>query len=195
MFPTDLAAFLDLIRQQGEAAYAFMFAYALLHALLLAVFAGYAAHAGALGVGQAIAVCWIGSLLGDVLRFWIGRRFGTRWLRSAPRLERTARTVARLADRYHLWMILIHRFPYGIRGVAGIVYGMSSLPWPKFLMLNAVAAGLWAVTTVSAGYAFGFVSEKAMSDALSGLGVAMLVVFLGLAWLLSRKLGRALERG
>ncbi len=58
-----------------------------------------------------------------------------------------------------------------------------------------VAAGLWATTTVSAGYAFGYVSEKTMSDASSGLGLGLLVAFLGLPWFLSRRLERALERG
>ena len=48
LFPTDLASFLDLIRQNGDAAYSFMFAFASSHNLLLILFAGYAAHSGAL---------------------------------------------------------------------------------------------------------------------------------------------------
>ena len=48
LFPTDLTSFLDLIRQHGDAAYSIMFAYASSHSLLLALFAGYAAHSGAL---------------------------------------------------------------------------------------------------------------------------------------------------
>ena len=92
-------------------------------------------------------------------------------------------------------MILIHRYPYGIRGLAGIAYGMSSVRWPTFLALNFVAAGLWSFVTVGAGYAFGYVSEKTLNDASSGVGVVMLVAFLGLAWVLSRRLERALERG
>src|SRR5215213_6443230 len=76
LFPTDLASFLDLIRQHGDAAYSIMFAYAASHSLLLTLFAGYAAHSGALGFGTLIVVCWLGSFTGDVIRFWIGRRFG-----------------------------------------------------------------------------------------------------------------------
>jgi uncharacterized protein (TIGR03382 family) len=33
-----------------------------------------------------------------------------------------------------------------------------------------------------------------MNDASSGVGIVMLVVFLGLSWLLSRKLERAVEQ-
>ena len=86
LFPTDLASFLDLIRQHGDAAYSIMFAYAASHSLLLALFAGYAAHSGALQLGTLILVCWFGSFAGDAVRFWIGRRFGTRLLGSFPRL-------------------------------------------------------------------------------------------------------------
>jgi membrane protein DedA with SNARE-associated domain len=72
-FPTDLTSFLDLIRQHGDAAYCFIFAYAASHSFLLALFAGYAAQSGALSFGTLIAICWLGSFTGDVIRFWIGR--------------------------------------------------------------------------------------------------------------------------
>jgi len=193
-FPTDLTSFLDLIRQHGDAAYSFIFAFAASHQLLLTLFAGYAAHAGALGFGTLIAICWLGSFIGDVIRFWIGRRFGTRWLGSFPRLQRAVQVAAQLADRHHVWMILLHRYPNGIRGVAGFAYGMSPLSWPRFLALSFVAAGLWACAVVSAGYAFGRLSEKVMSDASSGLGLALLLAFLGLTWFLSKRLERVIER-
>lgn len=194
LFPTDLASFLDLIRQHGDAAYSLMFAYATSHSLLFALFAGYAAHSGALDFGTLIVVFWFGSFAGDVIRFWIGRRFGIRWLGPFPRLERTVQTAARLADRHYVWMILFHRYPHGIRGVAGFAYGMSQLPWSTFLALNFVAAGVWSCTIVSAGYVFGQASEKLMSDASSALGIVMLVAFLGLSWILSKKLERVVER-
>jgi membrane protein DedA with SNARE-associated domain len=193
-FPTDLASFLDLIRQHGDAAYSFMFAYAASHSLLLTLFAGYAAHSGALGFGTLIVVCWFGSFTGDAIRFWIGRRFGTRWIGPFPRLERAVRVAAELANRHYVWMILIHRYPHGIRGVAAFAYGMSRLPWSTFLALNFCAAGLWSCIVVSAGYFFGHLSEKMMSDASSGLGFVLLVVFLGLSWFLSKKLDRIVER-
>jgi len=194
LFPTDLASFLDLIRQHGDAAYSLMFGYAASHSLLLALFAGYAAHSGVLSLGTLIAVCWIGSFTGDVIRFWIGRRFGTRWFARFRRLEQAVHSAARLADRYYIWMILFHRYPHGIRGVAGFAYGISRLPWSTFLMLNFVAAGLWSCTVVLLGYAFGQVSEKVISDASSGLGLVMLVMFLGVSWILSKKVEQVVGR-
>ncbi|MCX7297751.1 MAG: hypothetical protein NTU64_12960 [Hyphomicrobiales bacterium] len=63
-FPSDLASFLELIRQNGDAAYSFMFAYSASHSLLFGLFAGYAAHSGAFALGTLIVVCWIGSFTG-----------------------------------------------------------------------------------------------------------------------------------
>lgn len=194
MIPTDLASFLDLIRQNGDIAYSIMFGYAAANLLLLTMFSGYAAHAGALDAGTLVLVCWVGTFTGDTVRFWVGRRFGTRWLGSFPRLERAVQTAARLADRHYVWMILFHRYPHGIRSVAGFAYGMSQLPWSTFLAFNMVASGLWACAAVSAGYAFGHISEKLMSDASSTFGLVMLVAFLGLSLILVRKLERVVER-
>ena len=190
VFPTDLASFLDLIRQNGEATYSLMFVYAVAHSLLIVLFAGYAASSGALNLSTLILVCWLGSFIGDVIRFWVGRRFGTRWFRSVPKLERALRMAARLTDRYYVWMIISHRYPHGIRGAAGFAYGMSELPWSRFLALNFVAAGLWSCIIISVGYAFGQASEKLMNDASSGLGLAMLILFLGASWILSKRLAR-----
>ena len=194
LYPTDLASFLELIRQNGDAAFGFMFAFATSHNLLLVLFAGYVASSGALNLGTLIAACWLGSFVGDVVRFWIGRRFGTRWLNRFPRTQRMVEIAAKLADRHHVWMILLHRYPHGIRGVAGFAYGISALPWPTFLVLNFVAAGLWSCSVIAAGYAFGQVSEKVMNDASSGLGIVMLVAFLALSWVLSKKLEQVAER-
>jgi membrane protein DedA with SNARE-associated domain len=194
MFPSDLTSFLDLIRQNGNAAYSFMFAYAASHSLLLGLFAGYAAHSGALSLPTLIAVCWLGTFAGDLFRFWVGRQYGGRLTERFPQIGRYLQAAARLADRHHLWLIWFHRYPNGVRGLAGFAYGMSQLSWPTFLTLNFVAAGLWSVTVVSAGYAFGHVSEKALSDASSGLGTVMLIAFLGLSWYVSKKLDGIVER-
>jgi membrane protein DedA with SNARE-associated domain len=193
-FPTDLASFLELLRLHGDEAYGLIFAFAASHSMLLTLFAGYASSSGALNIEILIAVVWAGSFLGDTFRFWIGRCFGNQWLSPFPRLHRTSQIVIRLVDRYYVWLILFHRYPHGIRGVAGFAYGMSRLPWHTFLVFNFVAAGLWSGVVLSAGHAFGQISEKLLNDAFSGIGMVMLIIFLALSWILSRKLERIAEQ-
>lgn len=193
-FPTDLASFLEIIRQNGEIAYSLIFAWASSHSLLLTLFAGYAAFSGVLNFATLVGVCWFGSFFGDVFRFWVGRAFGIGWLKRYPRLHGAVEKAVLLSGRHYIWMILTHRYPHGIRGIAALAYGASPLPWSVFLLLNIVASGIWAVAIVSAGYAFGRMSEKVMNDASSTLGLIMLVVFLGLSWLLSRKFDEVVAR-
>jgi membrane protein DedA with SNARE-associated domain len=189
----DLTHIVGLIRQHGDIAYSFIFAYAASHSMLVVLLAGYTAHMGALDWGKLVLICWAGSCFGDVVRFWIGRRFGTRWLRSFPRLERAVQVAARLADRHYLWIPLIHRYPHGIRSVAGFAFGVSRLPSSTFHALNVVAAGIWALVIVSIGYGFGHLSEKTLSDAASNVSLATMLVFLGLFWFLSKRLERVAE--
>jgi hypothetical protein len=47
---------------------------------------------------------------------------------------------------------------------------------------------------LSVGHAFGQISEKLLNDAFSGIGMVMLVVFLALSWVLSKKLERVAEQ-
>ena len=115
-------------------------------------------------------------------------RNGPRW----PRISAHAATVKRLVDRHALWLPLIHRFPYGIRGLGAFAYGLSKMSWGLFLILNLIGAAIWSVSMVLAGYAFGKVSDKVLGDTVSGLSVAMLVAFLAVSWLLSRKLEQAI---
>lgn len=194
IFPTDLASFFELLRLHGDEAYGLIFAFAASHSMLLTLFAGYASSSGSLDLGTLVAVVWAGSFLGDTIRFGIGRFFGTQWLSPFPRLQRSSQIVVRLVDRYYVWLILFHRYPHGIRGVAGFAYGMSRLSWPTFLVFNFVAAGLWSGVVLSAGHAFGQVSEKLLNDAFSGIGMVMLIVFLALSWVLSKKLERVAEQ-
>lgn len=194
IFPTDLASFFELLRLHGDEAYGLIFAFAASHSMLLTLFAGYASSSGSLDLGTLVAVVWAGSFLGDTIRFGIGRFFGTQWLSPFPRLQRSSQIVVRLVDRYYVWLILFHRYPHGIRGVAGFAYGMSRLSWPTFLAFNFVAAGLWSGVVLSAGHAFGQVSEKLLNDAFSGIGMVMLIVFLTLSWVFSKKLERIAEQ-
>lgn len=190
----DLAQILDLIKQHGDIVYGFLFAHALYNSLLAPLFTGYAAHMDALELRTVIPVCWAGGFIGDTVRFWIARQWGHKLTEAFPRIGKGIIAMRPLIDRHHAWMILIHRYPHGIRGLAAFAYGASGLDWRRFLVLNFVSAGLWAAAVVMIGYSFGHMSEKALGEAASTAGFAVLALFLGLAWLLSKRLERAMAQ-
>jgi membrane protein DedA with SNARE-associated domain len=193
VLPTDFASFTALIRMHSEIAYGLMFAFASGHAMLYVLFAGYMAQAGVLDPVKLGLACLTGSFVGDVVRFWIARAVGIGWLNGIPRLMHLVERIAKLAERNSVWMILTHRYPLGIRGVAAFAYGLSQIPWIRFLPLNLIAATIWAVGMVAAGYGLGHVSESVLQQSASRLGALMLIAFLGIAWLLSRRLERSIE--
>jgi membrane protein DedA with SNARE-associated domain len=193
VIPTDVNQVLELIRTHGELAYGFVFGWALGNSFVILI-AGYAAYLGAFSWGKLVLVCWLGGFAGDAFRFWVGRRYGARLLSSFPRIERAMRDTERMVTHHFLWMILMHRYVWGIRNLASFAFGISRVPTATFLALNFVSAGLWSVAMISAGYAFSHLSDKVISDAASRMSVVALVVFVGLFWLLSKRLSRALEK-
>ena len=58
--------------------------------------------------------------------------------------------------------------------------GMSGLPWGRFLVLNFIAAGLWANAFCAAGYLLGQAFENMLGDMARNFGLVMLAVFLTL---------------
>jgi membrane protein DedA with SNARE-associated domain len=187
----DLAYILDLIRQHGPG---IIFAFAASHSMIAALLAGYLAQSGALDLTNALLLCWTGSFAGDAVRFWIGRRYGLSWFNSFPRIEAGLKKAGRLVDQHYVLLLLIHRYPLGIRNAAAFAFGISNMSWPFFFSLNFISAGLWAGLTVFAGYTFFHIAEKTMDDTASKVGLALLIVFVAAIWLLGRRLERALER-
>jgi membrane protein DedA with SNARE-associated domain len=192
--PTDLNQLLNIVREHGELAYSFVFIWAMGNSLILVLLAGFASQLGGFDWGKLVMVCWIGSFAGDAVRFFIGRRFGSKWLSSFPRIERALQMTTRLVEHHYSWFVFLYRYPNGIRSLAGFAFGISSIPTRTFLLLNFVSAGLWSLTTVSAGYAFSKLTDRMVNDAASGLGMALLIGFLALFWFLGKRLDRALEK-
>lgn len=193
MIPTSLAQLLELIRANGDLAYAFLLSYAAANSLIGVLFAGYAAALGALDWSRVFLVCWAGGFLGDTIRFWIARKFGPGLLKRVPRFAPTIMSVVRLVDRYLVWVLLFHRYPHGIRGAAAFACGLGNVPVATFVAFNFVSAGVWAGLVSGAGYGFGHLSDKVLADAASGIGLVSLLAFLGLFWLMSRKLDQVID--
>ena len=116
---------------------------------------GLAAHRGYLELPWVMLTAFVGSLLGDQLYFYLGRRHGTTMLAKhpawTPRVERTQQLI----ERYHTPLILGIRFMIGLRTIGPFVMGMSNLPVGRFVVLNAIGAALWAITISLLGYLLG----------------------------------------
>jgi len=153
------------------------------------VLGGFAAHQGFLRLDLVMACAFIGSFCGDQLWFWIGRRFGRRWLDAHPGKAPAIERVSRMLDRWGAWFVLSFRFLYGLRSVSPVAIGLSSISALRFAVLNLVAAAVWSVSVGALGYFGGNAVEAvlgrlqywehrllaALAIALAGYGVHLLV--------------------
>ena len=161
-----------------------------------AIFGGFFAHQNVFVLWQTCAVAFTGAFLGDTALFLAGRRFAGH-PRVASLRERPGFSQAhRLVETHPNLFVLGNRFIYGLRMVGGVAAGLSSIPLPRFLALNAVSAAVWTALFVSIGYFFGLGAETLIGDALVkherlliGIAVSVAVAVLGL-WIGRRYLRR-----
>jgi membrane protein DedA with SNARE-associated domain len=129
--------------------------------------AGLAAHQGYLVLTWVILAAFLGSLGGDQLFFYLGRKHSQAVLSRRPTWEQKAQKVHKLMNRFETPIILSFRFLYGLRTVAPFVIGMSPVSFKKFILLNAAGALIWAVAIGSGGYLFGHALEVIIGKAKS----------------------------
>lgn len=128
------------------------------------VIAGVAAQQGHLQLQYVMVAAFCGSLVSDQLAFFIGRRWGMRWLTKKPgRAERYERARA-LIDRHQILITLLFRFLYGLRNVIPFALGMSRMKTSRYVALNVIGAAVWAVVLAVLGWAFGAAAEMMVND-------------------------------
>jgi membrane protein DedA with SNARE-associated domain len=168
----------DLIRSYGHWFYVITFVWTFLEGETFVIFAGFAAHEGVVRLDLLILIAWLGTFCGDQCYFWIGRRFGPGLLERFPRWKPgVAKAMEGLRD-HSTWFILTFRFVYLVRNFASFACGLSGISWPKFAILNFIAAGVWAVSFASFGYLLGKMFEHMLGDIARGFGLVMLGGFL-----------------
>jgi len=128
------------------------------------VLGGFAAHRGYLALPWVILAAFIGSLCGDQLFFYLGRKHSQMILAKRQSWKGRIERAQKLLDRFRTPLVLAFRFLYGLRTVAPFVIGMSPVPTRRFIFLNAVGALVWAVAIGSASYLFGHTMEIILGD-------------------------------
>ena len=105
-----------------------------------------------------------GTLCGDQLFYYLGRRFGTPFLIARPKLAAKADWALTLVRTRETVFILSYRFIYGVRNVSPFVIGASGIPPARFLLLNVLASTVWAASFVVGGYLLGRAMQIWLED-------------------------------
>lgn len=169
--------FHQFILDHGTLSYLVTFAWTFFEGETFVIFAGFAAAQGLLAWPLLLIAAWLGSFAGDQTYFWIGRHFGVRLLARQPLWrERVDRALSWL-DRYDAGFILIFRFIYGVRNFSSFALGVSHVHWRRFMILNFVAAGLWAALFVGAGYVCGHTLGRMLGEIAQRFSQSLLIIF------------------
>ncbi|MGO9769728.1 MAG: DedA family protein [Roseiarcus sp.] len=124
-----------------------------------AVFAG----RGDFHIGLVIACAAAAAILGDNAGYWVGREFGFpliyRYGRYIRVDEGRLKVAQYLFQRHGGKIVFFGRFVAILRAFAAFLAGVNHLPWPRFLLFNALGGVVWATLFGIGGYFLGFAFE------------------------------------
>jgi len=165
------------ILEHGTLSYLLTFAWTFFEGETFVIFAGFAAAQGLLSLPPIIVAAWLGSFAGDQTYFWIGRHFGVRLLARQPVWREKVDRALVWLKRFDAWFILSFRFIYGVRNFSSFTIGISRVHWRRFMVLNFIAAGVWAVIFVMAGYLSGHALGRMLGEIAERFSEILLVLF------------------
>ena len=150
----------------------------------------FAARTHHLDIWSLIAAGIAAAILGEVVGFWIGRRFGHQLLmRYGARLgftEGRIRIGQWLFVRYGGRFVFIARFLPFLRNMAAVLAGTNAMAQRNFYFASATAAAAWIVCYGLASYSFGEAFADVASPAAVVLGLAAASVVLAAPALMLR---------
>lgn len=142
--------------------------------------AGVVASQGALPLWLVILVASSGAIIGDSIGYEIGKRYGQRLLNRLPKrlvkpqhIERTSALLRRRAGS----AVFVGRFTAALRVLLPGMAGISRLPYPTFLLFNALGGIAWATAAAIVGFIAGKSYHAAEQGAsIIGFGVLALII-------------------
>ena len=161
---------------------------------VLTVFSGWLAFHGKASISVIMAAAALGALLGDLISYWLGARFGAHLWNS--RLLKKHEGLLRLAELFFFEhggkSVLLGRFLGPIRGLVPFVAGASQMRPAVFASYAIISGVLWGISYPGIGYLGGTSWQQAetLAGRLGLLITLILIVFLVVAWLRHKFLPR-----
>jgi membrane protein DedA with SNARE-associated domain len=127
---------------------------------LVLTMAGYLAGDGRMNVVFVVVAATIGSVVGALILYWLGRVVGEerlrRWLDRIPLVDADDLDQAdRWFERHAWWAVLFGRMVPVVRSLVSIPAGANHMPVGRFLTFTAIGSGVWNSLFVGAGFALG----------------------------------------
>jgi membrane protein DedA with SNARE-associated domain len=153
---------------------------------LIMPLAGYLAARGDMNIFVVIGAGTVGSLLGTLPWYYLGRRLGHhgvrrlaeehgRWLTMSPS------DVDAASDRYKRhgnWSVMLGRLIPTVRTLISVPAGVANMPLGQFLLFSSIGTLLWTAALALAGYLLGQ-AYSTIQDYVDPVSTAVLIILIG----------------
>lgn len=158
------------------------------------LFLGALSGQGYLDPARLIGFAVAGAIIGDNINFYLGRKYGARWLKGGFWLLNTdhIEKARQFMDAHGAKSIFLGRFIPSVKEIVPFIAGSVGMKQKTFMFWNALGGIGWGFEWVFAGYIFSQALQLAeVWLSRAGLFIAFLVIF-GIIiyffkWLLARK--------
>lgn len=148
---------------------------------------------GTLNIFLLIPLVACTAILGDVMGYWFGRKFGnyivSTYLHNVGLTKKRMAMVERFLANWGIWCVFLSRWlvtPLGIP--VNVVAGTAKFPFGKFLFWIVIGECIWATLYIYLGYLFGsnwltlvtYLTNAPWIFVLLGIGVGSLLLALRL---------------
>ena len=157
--------------------------------------AGYLVERGDMNLAVALLMSTLGSVLGALILYSIGRYGGRPVLLRYGRILRISEAELDRADewfdRHGAKIVFFGRMVPLARSIVSVPAGTSEMPFGRFLLLTGIGSALWNALLIGLGYGFGDQYER-VSEVVSrfstpiGIIVALAMIGLTIWWFWGR---------
>lgn len=166
--------FYELVGQYGIYAVLFL---TMLEGDITLLLAGVMAHSAFFGVWSFPKVLLVGTTGGvvmDCVAYSVGRACGT-GVREFRLYKRAGARIEKLTDKFGALSIFLSKFIYGLRTATCLFYGVTHMPFVRFLLLSTGSCFMWVFLLSGAGYFFSGAVMSVIGD-FHQVGIVLLVV-------------------
>jgi len=151
----------------------------------------------------ALGSCFIGAVVGDIIMYGIGRRFGRRllqkraWFASMLTPEKE-RQIEEMFRHHGLKVLFVSRFLVGVRSPIYITAGILKVPFKRFVLVDMFCAAVMVTSFFALAYWFSNHVLKWIRQAEAAvtitIGVLAIIALVGYRYYRKRKAAERLKQ-